>query len=115
MEVVIFPPLNGFSIFVKTVGHIRWPVSEFSVLFHQSMCLFLFITHILDYCSYKRNLKIKLTDLFHTLLSFLKRSLAILFLCLPGIKLSLLGMNLFVSVETLVGTAFLKLHWNLVY
>lgn len=28
------------------------------------------ITHILDYCSYKRNLKIKLTDLFHTLLSF---------------------------------------------
>ena len=70
MEVVIFPLLNCFSIFVETVGHICAGLFLSSLFYSIGLCVSSTNNTHSDYCSYIRNLKIKLTDLLYFIILF---------------------------------------------
>lgn len=82
VEKAMLPQLDCFCTLVK----INWTylcgsISEFSFLFHRSMCLPA-IPHSLDYCNNSVSLEIKQIDCSQFILLFFKIVLAIQFLCL---------------------------------
>ena len=110
IEMAIFSPLNCFSVSVRTL------LTMFLLVYFWVLCSIplvyvslLSITHILDYCDYIRNLKMRLTVCFLLYYCFFKIILAILF---PLPFHTNYRIILSASVKTLAGI-LIGILWNM--